>query len=147
MNQAERVAAITQIQANRAQYIRRVSNQKTVFKVREGQRSWYVVYNNKYHMLVDEIAENDATFNLNDKVEWTSNGLANGMKVGGKVVVVVPPNAILKDKLDVFIKAGWLVSNIAFDASSRPQVSYLVAVGKYLFWPPVRLLRKVTDAR
>lgn len=136
MNETEQMAAVKQIQENRAIPLRRISLSQTVFEIREGHNRWWVIYHRRKKTVV-EVPELEARYKPKDKVRWTE-----GTQVlRGKIAVVVPINSRLTEKLDIFRKAGYDTSLIETSDRARHQVSYLVAIGKLLHWPLTSKLR------
>lgn len=126
------------IQENRALPVRRESGKKVIFCIVEGHNRTYVRYVSSAK-LVEPVAEDFAVIHLKDKVSFTYDGC----RLVGPVVVIVPAKQSLVEKLDAFKRAGYTVDLIEKDLRRRQQISYLVAVGKRLYWPLTGSIRKI----
>lgn len=132
--------AIKVIQENRSIPVRRESGKKVIHKIVEGHNRAYFLYVSSAK-LVEPVDEEFAEIHLRDKVNFGYEG----SRLVGPVVVIVPAKASLVDKLDAFKGAGYTVDLIEKDLRRRQQISYLVSVGKRLYWPLTGSIRKLVN--
>lgn len=130
--------AVTVIQENRAIPIRRVSGSKVIFLIKEGNQQRYFLYS-KTLKVVEPLDEAVALLCLKDKVNFVHSGVT----YTGSIIAVVPPKQSLVGKIDALKAMGYRTDVIVADMRRRQQRSYLIAVGKTLYWPMVSTIRKL----
>jgi hypothetical protein len=80
-------------------------------------------------------------FKLGQKVKWTSHAAGFSKEKAGEVAAVVAAGAPPDAQIEELQNSGAVIRAVGY-GNARGHESYLVLVGKQLYWPRVAALRE-----